>query len=264
MIVEEFQIKIEDSYCHVIKFGIGKRTLLILPGVSLCGLEGQGKAIADAYNIFSNDFTCYLIDYRASVHNGFIFEDICEDIYNVCFELNIKHAYVYGVSMGGMAGLYLAQKNDIYIDSLCVCSSMCKISPMMKEVGANWIKLAKAHDVVGLNKYFFERCYSKNYLDSIKELLPELIKKGSYNDCDRFCKLVQCILKFDIKSIIKEINTDVLVLGDINDSVIGPDGSYEIAQTLGCDIYMYNQYSHAVYDECLNIKEKIYNFMMKE
>lgn len=262
--MEELKIKVEDSYCHVIKFGSGKRTLIILPGVSLCGLEGQGENIAQSYQIFANDFTCYLINYRAKLHEGFSFEDICDDIYNVCVELGIEHAYVYGVSMGGMTGLYLAQKNNGYIDSLCVCSSMCKITPMMKEVGADWIKLAKAHDVVGLNNYFFERCYSKQYLEPMKDKLPELAKKGTFEDCDRFSMLVEAILEFDIKCIIKGIETSVLVLGDMNDKVIGPEGSYEIAETLGCDIYMYDKYSHAVYDECFDIKEKIYNFMMKD
>lgn len=262
--MEEFKINIEDSYCHVIKFGKGKRTLLILPGVALCGFEGQGEVIVKSYEIFANDFTCYLINYRAKVHEGFSFEDVCEDIYNVCVELDIEHAYVYGVSMGGMIGQYLAQKNVGYIDKLCVCSSMCKITPRMKEVGNIWYELAKKHDVVGLNNNFFNVCYSKKYLKPLEAMLPELVKKGTAEDCDRFAILVESILKFDIKCIIKGIKNDVLVLGDTNDSVIGPEGSYEIAETLGCEIHMYDKYSHAVYDECPDIKNRVYNFFMKD
>lgn len=262
--MEEHKIKIEDSYCHVIKFGTGKRTLLILPGLSLCNFEGQGEDIAKAYDIFSSDFTCYMINYRNRVHEGFSFEDIAEDIYNVCVELEIEHAYVYGVSMGGMVGLYTAQKNDGYIDKLCVCSSMCKITQMMTEVGNKWIEYSKKHDVVGLNNYFFERVYSKEYLQSYENLLPELAKRGSKENCDRFSVLCEAIISFDIKNIIRGVKTKTLVLGDKNDMVIGPDGSYEIADLLGCDIFMYDKYSHAVYDECPDIKNRIYDFMMRD
>lgn len=43
--------------------------------------------------------------------------------------------------------------------------------------------------------------------------------------------------------------------------MIGIEGSYEIADRLKCESYIYENYSHVVYDEADDIKEKILEFL---
>ena len=117
-------------------------------------MQGQGEAIESAYSIFSKDFTCYLIDIRNSVKPGFTIYDICDDIYEVAKYFGIKHASVYGVSMGGITGCLLESKYPNTLDKFVVCSSMCRTTKKIKEVASEWIAYAKAHDIVNLNSSF--------------------------------------------------------------------------------------------------------------
>ena len=130
----------------------------------------------------------------------------------------------------------------------------------MKKVAENWLELAGRQDVIALNRSFFNVVYSPAFLESVKELLPSLEKVGSTEDCARFSILVNAVLQFDIYEKLKQIKCPVLVIGDKNDKTIGIEGSYEIIDKLGCKNYIYDRYSHAVYDEAPDIKEKIMDF----
>ena len=37
--------------------------------------------------------------------------------------------------------------------------------------------------------------------------------------------------------------------------------SVEIGEKLGCDIYMYSEYGHAVYDEAKDFNHQVYTFL---
>ena len=60
-----------------------------------------------------------------------------------------------------------------------------------------------------------------------------------------------------------KIKCPTLVIGDKNDDVLGVEGSHEIADRLGCESYIYEDYSHAVYDEAEDIEERILEFFEK-
>jgi hypothetical protein len=52
-----------------------------------------------------------------------------------------------------------------------------------------------------------------------------------------------------------------LALGSEGDRVTTPEGSRQIAEKLGCAIYLYDSsYGHAVYDEAPDYKERILAF----
>ena len=94
--------------------------------------------------------------------------------------------------------------------------------------------------------------------------MDALLHQGNYEQCDRFVILCNILLNSDIKNEMKNIACDTLVLGDINDDVIVVEGSYEIKDIIDCDIYIYDKYSHAVYDEADDIKKRIYDFLIGE
>lgn len=261
--MEELKITLDNTYCHVIKFGHGPRDLIILPGISLCGLQGQGEAVEKAYQIFENDFTCYLIDVRKDVKPGFTLDDIARDVYTVAYRLGIYHCSIYGVSLGGMIGVLLEEKYPNYLDGFVVCSSLCKTTKKMFEVAQEWKTYAVKYDVVGLNKSFFEHCYSKEYLKNFDNFMDSLLHQGTPKECDRFAVLCDILCNIDLVNALPNIGCKTLVLGGTNDDVIGPEGSYQLADILACDIYMYDSYAHTVYDEAPDIKERIYNFLME-
>lgn len=261
MKVEELRLDSDDSYINVIRFGVGSKAMIIISGISLTGLEGQGEAVAQAYRIFAEKYTVYLFERKKKLKYGYNTEDMAEDIYNAMKKLCIKSACVYGVSQGGMIAQVLAVKHPETVEKLVLCSTMCRPTNTVKKVASDWLRLAESGDVVTLNRSFFKNVYSPAFLEETKELLPMLEKAGTKEDCERFCILGKAVLAFDIYDKLNQIKCPTLVIGDKNDNVTGIDGSYDLIEKLGCESYIYDKYSHAVYDEAPDIKNIIFNFL---
>lgn len=258
---QEIKLRLDNSYIHVIRFGNGRKPLVIISGVSLMGLEGQGEAVAKAYRIFAEDYTVYLFERKKVLEEGYTVADMAEDIYKAMQLLEIKSASFYGVSQGGMIAETLAIKYPEKVEKLVLCSTLSRPTETVKAVATAWLDLAEKGDVVSLNRRFFKDVYSQAYLEKGKDFLPALEKVGDVAACARFCILVKAILEFDVYDRLQQIQCPVLVLGDKNDRAVGPEGFYEMIEKLRCQSTIYDRYSHAVYDEAPDIKERIKAFL---
>lgn len=259
--VIETRYPLDNTYMPVIRFGTGPRTLVILSGVSLCGLEGQGEGVSLAYAQFADDYTVYLFDRKKELPYGYRVEDMAEDVYRVLSQLGIKTADVYGVSQGGMMAQCLALRHPGFVRRLALCSTLCRANDTMRSAVSQWLKYAQDADVVALNRCFFRQVYSPAFLEQVSELLPALEQVGTPEDCARFAILAQACADFDVSDNVSSIRCPTLVLGDMNDQVTGSDGSRELAQRIGCECFLYDKYSHAVYDEAADIKTRVYQFL---
>jgi pimeloyl-ACP methyl ester carboxylesterase len=56
----------------------------------------------------------------------------------------------------------------------------------------------------------------------------------------------------------------VLVLGGSQDKVTTGEASVEIAEKLGCEIYMYENFGHAAYEEAKDFNRRVYDFLNKD
>lgn len=257
----EIKVNIDDSYMNVTKFGNGNKNLVIIAGISLLGIEGQGNAIAEAYKIFGEEYTVYVIERKKELADGYSVQQMAEDVCRVLSEIGISKIYLYGVSQGGMIAQCIAAYHPEMVEKMVICSSQCRVTNTAKDVIKKWIQLAEEKNVININRSFFEKVYSKAFLEKNKELLPILEKQGTEEDCERFKILASACLKFDIYEDMDKIKCPTYVIGDKNDAVLGVEGSYEIADRLKCESYIYEEYSHAVYDEAEDIKEKIFAFL---
>lgn len=260
MNVVEKKVNIDDTYMNVIKFGNGKENLVIIAGVTLCGLEGQGDAIAEAYKVFTEEYTVYLVERKKEMPKVYSVQQMAEDLHRVLSEIGIKKTHLYGVSQGGMIAQCIAAYHPEIVNKMVVCSSQCRATKTAKAIVEKWVELAEKKNVIDINRFFFKKVYSEAFLEKNKELLPILEQQGTAEDCERFKTLAVACGNFDIYDDMDKIKCESYVIGDKNDNVLGVDGSYEIADRLKCKSFIYDQYSHAVYDEAEDIKEKILEF----
>jgi len=255
----EQHIEFNSTYMNVIKFGSGSKNLAVLSGVSLCGLEGMGEQLESALNIFSTDFTVYVFDRKKVLPQGYTMEQMAEDIYVCLTKIGVTKTSVYGASQGGMFAQILAIKHPELVENLVLCSTTSKITGDSK-VLSDWYNAAESHDVVKLNTLFLDYVYSDAFKESIKDIIPDLIQNGTADDCDRFMILLESMKGFDITDKLNQIKCPVLVMYDKNDKVIPYTAGHTIAQKTGAKEIIYDQYSHAVYDEAPDLKEHIVEF----
>lgn len=240
-------------------FGSGKRNMVIIPGLSLKSVMLSADAIRESYSVFSDEYTVYVFDRARDIKAGYSISDMADDTAYTMNELGISNAYIFGASQGGMIALTIAIKYPNLVQKLVVGSSALRLNDIAKSNLEEWISLANSRDVIALNHSIFTKLYSKDLLDSFGDALLELEKDGTDGEMERFAILASACSGYDIYDDLGKIQCDSMVIGAKNDMVLTGEASVEIADKMGCSLYMYDG-GHAVYDEAPDYKERIYKF----
>lgn len=256
----EKHLDIGGSDMIYITFGNGKRPLVLIAGVSLTGISGLGESVSAAYSPLCETHTVYLFDRISPLPDGYSTENMAEDIAKAMNMLGISGADVMGASQGGMIGQLLAAYHPELVRSLIISSSMCSLSETAEKVIREWISLAEQENVRELNRSFFRYVYPEKFVLENKTVFDSIENIGTPDDCRRMTILAKAVLSFDPSEALPLIKCPVLVTGDHSDRVLSPEASEEIAKKLGCEIYMYDGYGHAVYDLAPDFKERMLDF----
>ena len=107
-----------------------------------------------------------------------------------------------------------------------------------------------------------EKMYSDAYVKRYKPFMPLLVAVQKPKDVERFLVLTKACLTCNVYEELDKITCPVLVLGGRQDKVVTGEASEEIAEKLGCEIYMYEGLGHAAYEEATDFNERVYNFFM--
>lgn len=93
--------------------------------------------------------------------------------------------------------------------------------------------------------------------------MPIIVKLIKPKDFKRFEMLASSILNFDCYDRLTEIKCPVLVLGGALDKITTGKASIEIAEKMGCELFIYDEYGHAAYEEAKDFTNRVYDFLMK-
>ena len=258
----EQHIELDDTYMNVIKFGSGKKILTVIAGISLCGLEGLGNQIENNFRFLTSDFTVYIFDRKKVLPENYTMTDMAEDIFLCLNQLGISKTSLYGISQGGMISMLFAIHHPELVEKLVLCSTSAKVENTNKAF-SEWKKASDSENITALNQLFLDYVYSDSYKEAIKEFIPQLLKQGTMEDLKRFLILLKSMENFDITNLLNSIKCPTLVICDMNDKIFNYKCSNEIAEKIGfqlCKTFLYNQYSHAVYDESPDVLKKVAKF----
>jgi pimeloyl-ACP methyl ester carboxylesterase len=244
-----------------ISFGNGPKSLVMIQGLNTNGIKGTTITLAYMYRIFAKDYTVYLFDRRPEVHDGITVRDMAADIAAAMDALGIEKADVIGVSQGGMIGQYLAIDRPDLVNKLVLAVTLSKNNKTVEEVIANWVELTEQGNIKQLVKDMAEKMYSESYVKRYKPFLPLLTVLQKPKDVPRFIRLAKSCLTCNAYDELQKIQCPVLVLGGRQDKVVGGTASEEIAQKLNCEIYMYDEFGHAAYEEAKDFNKRIYEFL---
>jgi pimeloyl-ACP methyl ester carboxylesterase len=77
---------------------------------------------------------------------------------------------------------------------------------------------------------------------------------------ERFMRLAKACMTCDTYDRLTEIKCPVLILGGSKDLVTTGQASVEMAEKIGCEIYMYENLGHSAYEEAADFNDRIYDF----
>ncbi len=251
----------ENVEMDYVKFGTGKKTFVILPGLSIHSVMGLADAIATSYQSFAGQYTVYLFDRAKNLQEGYSVRDMARDTASAMRALGLSNADIFGASQGGMIAQYLAIDYPELVHSMVLGSTLSKGNETFSSVARLWLEKAENRDEQGLLEAFVDVVYSEATLKEYRDVLISANKGISEAEYERFLILARACQDFDCYQELTKVQCPVLVLGSEGDCVVTAEGSRELAQKLGCAIYLYDSsYGHAVYDEAPDYKERCLAF----
>ena len=241
-------------------FGSGSKNFIMLPGLSIKPVTLSADVIAENYALFADEYKVYVFDRRRDFPDDYSIHDMASDTAFVLRSLGLFDSYIFGVSQGGMIAQYICAEHPELSKKLILASTSSRSRPDTDRVFSEWSSLAAEGDVVGLNRAFFRYVYSNAFIDMYIDVFKALEKTGTREELRKFSILSKAGMAFDAYSYVDRIKCPTLVIGAGNDRIMTTDASIEIAQKMGCELYIYPDAAHAVYDENPEYKDRIYSF----
>ncbi len=251
---------IETRYA---KIGNGKKSFVMIPGISVKRVTDSAEMVAEAYEMFLDEFTIYLFDRPTPSEIGTTIKDIAENLYEVLTDLNIKDGYFFGASQGGMILQELMLNHKDIIKKAVLGSTLSRVDESTTGKIDNWLNLAEKLDSKELHLAFYKDIYSEELITSLGEGINALIPDCTDEEFEQFKVMANSIKSFDVYGRLKEIEIRALVLGSKKDKVIEIEKQVEMAKVLNAESYFYEGFGHAVYDEAPDYKQRIYDFFTK-
>lgn len=261
--MKKITLNIDDTNLDGVCFGSGEKTLILLPGLSFQKVKKAGYLLVNMYRIFAKEYTVYVFDKKEVVPDGYTIKNMAVDIASAMEQFQIKSADIFGVSQGGMIAQYLAIDHPQLVDKVVLAVTASRPNETMMRVIDDWIRMAQQKEYRTLVIDMFEKMYSQAYLQKYSWLFPLISRIGRPKDFNRFIALAKSCLTCNCYEELDKIKCPVFVIGGKQDAVVTGKASEEIAEKLGCEIYMYENLGHAAYDEASDFNKRIYRFLVK-
>lgn len=257
-------VKTENCEMRYCTFGNGKKFFVILPGLSMKSVLKSANAVSSSYKAFAKNFTAYLFDYGDNVRKSNTPEKLADDVAASMEALGLCDVYMLGVSLGGMIAQCIAIKYPHLIKKLVLGSTLSRLNDTMRNTVKTWVELSEKKDGYALAEHSVSIMCSDNFRKNFGDFIIQMNKDMTDEDFEKFRNLAKGIYEFDVYGNLGQIKCPTLVIGAKNDKVLTGQASVEIAEKLGCELYMYDEnYGHIVYDEASDYKERILNFFEK-
>ena len=254
-------VKVGNSEMEYIKFGNWKKVFVIIPGLSLKSVLLSEEAIIASFSEFTNEFTVYVFDRIKDIPEDYSIYNMAEDTYNAMINLWIKSCNIFWASQWWMIAECIAMKHPNFVEKMVLWSTTCKIESKALKVILERIELAKLDNISELNKKFLTDIYCEETISKYWDMIMQANADVSGDEIERFIKLASTILDFNIEKDLWNIKCKVLVIWSNNDLIFWWETAKYLSEKLNCELYLYDWYGHAVYDEAPDYRSRVLNFL---
>ena len=240
-------------------FGEGNKTLVIIPGVSFRPLCADPAPVVAAFENYAEEYTIYLFDRKEDMKTPYTVEDMADDTVKAMKTLGLRKACLYGASQGGMICLYIALKHPEMVSKMLVASSASYIPGDSLYFYEKCTELIRDKDVRSLVRFATANIYSKEFYDAYHEAIIE-----AYRDLSEY-ELEQFRMELEDRSIylldkLPDIKAETMLVAAKGDKIFGILPTLQMAAAMNCECVIYDDYSHAVYDEAEDFRERMFRF----
>lgn len=261
------RLTLETGEMDYIRFGYGARVLVMIPGVGdgLKTVRGTALPFAALYRTLAKDFTVYALSRRVRLSPGMTTRDMAEDLNLALEALGLSGTSVVGISQGGMIAQWLAVDHPDKVSRLVLTVTLSRPNATIEEVIGRWIEMAEKGDYKGLMLDTAECCYSEKRLRKARRTLRLLGNIGKPKSFERFIIQAKSCACHDTYDELPRISCPTLVIGGWEDKIVTGNASVEIIDRIqDCQLKMYPDLGHGLYEEAPDFVEQIRTFCMKD
>jgi 3-oxoadipate enol-lactonase len=224
---------------------------------------------------YAKHFTCYSVDLRGAGLSGkpegeYTTELLADDVAAFMQAAGLGRAHVFGLSLGGAVGLWLAAKYPAQVKSLSLTSTWDKTDPFLQSVVEGWRTMALGLDSVTdmVIQGIFPWCFTPElyaarpeYIDA----LAEFVRGRPMPPVDAFMRQSAAVLAHDATGILGAIQAPTLITFGRHDQAtstrfVAPltDG---IANT---EVIVFEDCSHApIYEDVEGFNQQTLEFLQR-
>ena len=257
-------IKVNGTEIEYIRFGSGERAFVIFPGLGTKSITQSAMVIEASYSRFTDEYPVWVFDRGRDLPEGCSVRQMASDIADAMTALGISGADIFGASMGGMIAMCMAIDHPELVRRVVFGSTSSRMDNNIVSSIDRWIELAERGDVTNLTADFLDNLFSKDTVGKYRDFLIHINDGLTQSDIDRFIIQAKAITKFDVYDELDKITCPALVIGVEGDKVLPVEYSREIAEKIGCELYLYgSEYAHCVFDEAPDYKQRLLDFYNK-
>ena len=258
-------LNLPNGTVDYIRFGSGKKTLIMIPGVGdgLKTVKGMALPFALLYRSLAKDFTVYVFSRRRNLTPGMTTRDMAEDLNTAMDALGLHAASLVGVSQGGMIVQWLAIDHPDKVEKLVLTVTLSRSNETMQKVIARWLEMSERHDYKGIMLDTAERSYSEKRLKQarLEYRLPGSI--GKPKSFERFQIQAEACVMHNTYDLLDHILCPTLVIGGKEDKIVTGQASIEMAERIpDCELFMYDGLGHGLYEEAPDFLRRVSVFCM--
>ena len=260
---ENGRLKLSTGDMDYIRFGSGAKTLVMIPGVGdgLKTVKGLALPFALMYRTLAEDFTVYVFSRRVRLSPGMTTLDMAEDQNEAMELLRLSGAGVVGVSQGGMIAQWLAVRHPDKVGKLVLTVTLCRPNPTVEEAVRVWTEMAERGDYRGIMLDTAERSYSEKRIRQARVSAALIGSLGRPKSFDRFLIQARSCVTHNAYDQLETVSCPVLVIGGKQDRIVTGEASEEIASRIpGCELYMYPDLGHGLYEEAPDFLRRVADF----
>ena len=256
----------DDFSANYIKFGNGKKVLIMIPGVGdgLKTVKGLAVPFSILYKKYAKEYTVYSFSRRNKIPNKFSIKNMADDLVKCMDKLEIKKADILGVSQGGMIGQVLAINYPDRVNKLVLVVTTPKPTKILLDAVDGWIDMAYKKDYKGIMIDTAVRSYTGKYIEKGKKVFGLLSNISKPKSFDRFIVMAKSCLTFDVYKDLNKIKTPTFIIGGSDDNVLGVEGSIILGKRIkNSELFIYEGYSHGLYEQAKGFNDKVLEYLKK-
>ena len=124
-----------------------------------------------------------------------------------------------------MIAMDMAIRYPELVEKLALGSTSACVTEEQYQTMDAWVRLARSGDAEALYLAFGEALYPKEMFKESSELLIEAAKTVTAGELERFIILAEGAKGFDVSDDLERISCPVLLIGSLDDGVLGADAT---------------------------------------